>query len=638
MSASLFLGRTVDDGQPYSLKAKTLRTHGLIVGMTGSGKTGMALVALEELVRSGVPVLAIDPKGDLANLGLVFRGLSEEGFAAWSDGPDGASLSTRWREGVESWGLTPEDATTLADQMAVTLYTPGSEAGIPVDVLGGLQRPDEATLNDAEALRALVSDTISGLLGLTGHEADPVRDPAHIVLSTLLEKAWREGTPVDLATLITQLIDPPFETVGVFPVDRFFPPDDRMNLAMALNGLIASPSFASWTKGAPLDIGAMLEQGDKTRVSIFSIAHLSDDERQFFLSMFLGRVLAWTRTQPGTEQLRAVLFFDEVAGWLPPHPKNPASKRPLLLLMKQARAMGLGVLLATQNPVDVDYKAVSNAGLWCVGKLRTSQDRARLLKGIPGEGLDEKVASLGKREFLMARASGEADVVASRHALCFLRGPFTRTEVKQFQETLGAEPPGPSDAALPPPFPSADRPPPFPGSASPPPFPGRATPPPFPGAATAPTWCSVRPPLDLPQWYLDPRVVFSARMNGVFTKGAVARQTDGVTAWAPAIYACFQLRYDEDRAGFIHDERLHRVHFPLERLPTNAGIELPLQPEDLVASAQPGDRYAALPQWMDEDKELKAVRRALIDGVYRTETTGMFVNRALKLKGRGGET
>jgi hypothetical protein len=363
----MFLGRT-DDGD-YHLEPKRLRTHGIIVGMTGSGKTGMALVALEELVRAGVPVIAIDPKGDLGNLALLFT--EADDFGRWADGEDGAALAERWRGGLQRWGLGSDDVAALRDKLDLTLFTPGSESGVPVDVLASLSRPSDAVLADDEARRALVSDTISGLLGLVGKRANPVRDPAHIVLSTILDNAWTAGADLDLEQLVMQLVDPPFEKVGVFPLDTFFPPDDRMALAMQLNGVLASPSFASWTRGAPLDLDAMLARGDKTKVSIFSIAHLSDDERQFFLALLLGRLLAWTRGQPGTESLRAVLFFDEVAGWLPPHPKDPPSKRPLLLLMKQARAMGLGVLLATQNPVDMDYKAVSNAGLWCIGRLRT---------------------------------------------------------------------------------------------------------------------------------------------------------------------------------------------------------------------------------------------------------------------------
>ncbi|HMV65742.1 MAG TPA: DUF853 family protein, partial [Myxococcota bacterium] len=428
----MFLGRDAATGADYRLAPEKLRTHGVVVGMTGSGKTGMALVMLEELVAAGVPILAIDPKGDLGNLGLIFPELRPADFAPWTDGADADEVASRWRAGLEDWGQVDRMG-ALRDRMDLTLYTPGSEAGRAVDVLGALRRPDEALLADDEGRLALVSDTVSGLLGLVGHAGDPVRDPAHILLSTLLDAAWTRGEDPDLEALITGLLDPPFKKVGVFPVDRFMPPDDRADLAMKLNGVLASPTFQAWTRGDAIDVDRLLRPSGKVPVSVFCLAHLSDDERQFFLSLLLGRLLAWTRSQPGTERLRAVLFFDEVAGYFPPHPKDPPTKRPLLLLMKQARAVGLGVVLATQNPVDVDYKGLSNAGMWCVGRLRTDQDRERVLQGMSGEGLGERIRTLDKRQFLVALASGEAQVVQTRQAMCYLRGPFTKAEITRLR-------------------------------------------------------------------------------------------------------------------------------------------------------------------------------------------------------------
>lgn len=606
----MFLGRT-PDGSDYHLKPKHLRTHGIVVGMTGSGKTGMALVALEELVAEGVPIIAIDPKGDLGNLGLLFPKLDASSFSRWGDGKSGEQLSKRWEEGLGRWGLSASNVASLADKLDFTMYTPGSEAGVPVDVLASLQLPNDRTLQDDEGRRALVRDTISGLLGLIGKRADPVRDPAHVVLSTILENAWVAGRSLDLEQLILELVDPPFEKVGVFPIDKFFSPDKRMAVAMKLNGVIASPSFSAWTKGAKLDLDQLLEQGPKTRVSVFSIAHLSDDQRQFFLALLLGRLLAWSRTQPGTEKLRAVLFFDEVAGWLPPHPKDPPSKRPLLLLMKQARAMGLGVVLATQNPVDMDYKAVSNAGLWCIGRLRTKQDRERLLQGIPGTGLDDVVQGLEKRSFLIARATGETDVVQSRHAMCFLRGPFTRAEITQFCDERGIDR-TPVVAEAPSARPQA--------------------------ITAAPKTRAKLPPLQFSQHLLDPRVAFAARMDGAFSDHSEPRRDDGSILFRPALYAHLSLRFDEDRVGFVVDEEHHRVWFPLGGRMPEEHINVRLEHTDLLTEPPEGAVLEDLPTWMDEDKELRALQKRVVDDVYRNETEGMYANKPLKLYGKAGES
>lgn len=621
--SGLLLGQDVDEGAPYVLKSKDLRTHGVVLGMTGSGKTGLALVLLEELVREGVPIIALDPKGDLGNLGLLFPDLDAASFEPWADGKDPDALASRWSSGLDKWGLSKASVGELAAGMDLTLYTPGSTAGHPVDVLGTLARPDADTLADEEARRDLVAGLISGLLGLVGRKTDPVRDPAHIVLSRVLEQAWLEGQDPDLESLILQLVDPPFEKVGVFPLDRFFTPDERMDLAMKLNGVIASPSFASWTKGAGLDMDRMLTRRPRTPVSVFALSHLSEAERAFFASQLLGRLLAWSRRQPGTERLRAVLFFDEVAGYLPPHPKNPPTKAPLLTLMKQARAMGLGVVLATQNPVDLDYKALSNAGVWAVGRLRTEQDRKRVLQGIPGEGLDDRVAQLDKRQFLIARAKGGHAVVGSRHAMCFLRGPFTLAEIRK----LKGDVPEPVSSAPAAPAPTA------------------ATP-----AAPAPAAPAPEPVDDgllgaMPTvgrhdaMVLDARVAFSARMDGLFAAHAEPRRDDGAPVYAPALYIALSLRFDEEKAGFVLDRTVHRVWTPLYGgLHETEPVELPFEPQDLMGDAPDGARFKPLPEWMDESTELTALRKRIVDDVYRRETEGLYVHKALKLYSRQGES
>ncbi len=609
--AGLHVGRDAQ-GTPVRLKPSSLRTHGVIVGMTGSGKTGLCLVMLEELVRAGVPVIAIDPKGDLGNLGLVFPDLDAGSFAPWADGADPAQLAATWREGLAGWGYGPEQVAQLRDTLELSLYTPGSEAGISVDLLGMLAAPPTDQLTDLEGLRGLIRDTVSGLLGLVGRSTDPVRDPAHVVLSHILERAWTAGEDLDLEALITRLVDPPFEKVGVFPTDRFFPPDDRMDLAMGLNGVIASPAFAAWTQGEALDIQQMLTVGPDGRVpvNVFSIAHLPESERHFFVALLLGRVLAWSRSQPGTERLRAVVFFDEVAGYLPPHPQNPASKSPLLMLMKQARAMGLGVVLSTQNPVDVDYKALSNAGLWAIGRLRTEQDRKRMLKGLD-PSLDAAVQGLGKREFLLARAKGGHTVFSTRWAMCYLRGPFTRQEIS----SLRAPRAGLIEAAAPP------RP---------------ATPPP----PVREHLADQPPPLpEVDQVFLDPRVAHGARLGPSLQALSEPPRDDGRIRWVPALWAELSLHFQASRQGFSLDHQEHRLVFPLptDSLPASGHLRLELEASDLLGSPPQGAIYEELPAWLDEEREWKAAQKQLVDAVYRSETRGMFVHAGLRLYGRGGE-
>lgn len=622
--SELFLGRD-DSGADLRLAPDRLRTHGVVVGMTGSGKTGLCMVMLEELVRAGVPVIAIDPKGDLGNLALLFPELSARAFAPWVEpGTDPQQTADTWKKGLAGYGIDAARIAALKSSLDLTLYTPGSEAGTPVDVLGAFRRPPGAAGADPEVLRALVAGTVSGLMGLVGRDSDPVRDPAHVVLSHILELAWTAGEDPDLQTLILRLVDPPFEKVGVFPVDRFFPSDDRMDLAMLLNGVVASPSFAAWKKGASLDIGRMLggpaglpaaHQG-RVPVHVFSLAHLPDEQRQFFLTLLLGRLRAWSRGMPGTSALRAVLFFDEVAGYLPPHPHNPPTKAPLLTMMKQARAVGLGVLLATQNPVDLDYKALSNAGLWFLGRLQTRQDRDRLLSGIGRPALDAKVADLGKRHFLLIDAKAdEPQVFQTRWAMSFLRGPFTRTEISQVQALL-------SDGS------SSDL------SSSQEP----ASPPPVAAADDNPSdLLGAPPPIPGDSWTLDPRVAFSARIGDHFSTLAGPGRRDGRPVFQPALLADLELRFDDERHGFVLDHHEVRIWYPLDDGLPQQPLSVELGAGDLLPSPPDGALFGCLPGWLDEASELKKIQRQVADDVYRSETRGMFVHAKLKLYGRPGE-
>ena len=436
---------------PLLYDAKDLTTHALCVGMTGSGKTGLCLGLLEEAAIDGVPAIAIDPKGDLGNLLLAFPGLSAGEFEPWIDPAEAtragrsvsehaAAVASQWRQGLAASGQPPERVKRYRDAVDMCIYTPGSSAGMPISVLSSLRPPDPSL--DSDAVRQRVTVTVSGLLSLLGIDADPLRSREHILLSTLVEQAWRQGTTVDVSQLIGLIINPPIERVGVLDVDTFFPAKDRRALAMALNNLLASPAFAAWLEGEPLDIQRLLwTDSGKPRLSILSIAHLSEQERMFFVTLLLGELIAWMRAQSGTSSLRALLYMDEVFGFFPPV-NNPPSKGPMLTLLKQARAFGLGVVLATQNPVDVDYKGLSNCGTWFLGRLQTERDQQRVLDGLEGASsaggapfdrrrTEALLAGLPGRTFLMNNVHDDGPVLfRTRWVMSYLRGPLTRAQIK----------------------------------------------------------------------------------------------------------------------------------------------------------------------------------------------------------------
>ncbi|MDH3294930.1 MAG: DUF853 family protein, partial [Acidimicrobiia bacterium] len=390
-------------GEPVLIDSGDLTTHGVIVGMTGSGKTGMGIVLLEEALMAGIPVLAIDPKGDLGNLCLTFPDLSAAEFEPWMDvgaarvenvtiGQLAETMSERWRSGLASWGLGRSDVANLAAAANPVIYTPGSTAGVPLDVLGRLQAP---TTTDPAARHDEIDSPVSGLLGLIGIDSDPLSGREHILLANLIARAWDGGTPLDLPTLLAQILEPPIRKLGVLDLDTFFPTKDRQSLVLKLNGLLASPSFAAWAEGAPLDIERMLwDQSGKARAAVVSLSHLDETERQFAVTLVLSKLISWMRSQPGSGELRALVYIDEVMGLAPPV-GNPPPKKPILTLLKQARAFGVGLVLSTQNPVDLDYKAISNAGTWLIGRLQTQQDKDRLVDGLKTADGSADIGQLG---------------------------------------------------------------------------------------------------------------------------------------------------------------------------------------------------------------------------------------------------
>jgi hypothetical protein len=444
--ADLYLGRTVSDSKKLLYQSRDLVTHGVCVGMTGSGKTGLCIDLLEEALLSDIPLFIIDPKGDVTNLLLLFPDLAPQDFARWADPPgDGTAQAKLWREGLAKWDVPVESIRRLKEGTTWRVFTPGSRVVRPVNLLGSLDAPSGA---DEETLRDEVRGLVSGLLGLARVEADSLSDPRAILLSRLVEREWSAGRSLDLRGLVAFVKNPQLDRVGAVPLEEFLPRERRQELALALNNLLASPDFESWREGKAID-PEKLSRGEDGRAAcnLFYLAHLDDRERMFFVSRFLDRLWSWTRTRTGTSELRAILYFDEVMGFLPPV-AEPPSKRPLLSLLKQGRAFGVGSLLVTQNPVDLDYKALTNAGTWMIGRLQAERDKERLLDGLDSAGIgmsraeaDRTISGLEKRKFLLhdVHRPGGPVVFESRWARAYLRGPLALRELPALVETAGAE-------------------------------------------------------------------------------------------------------------------------------------------------------------------------------------------------------
>lgn len=623
MNKPLYLGKLQSTSSRFEMEGDELVTHGVVLGMTGSGKTGLSITLLEELAGQGIPLILIDPKGDLANLELLFPQLRGSDFQPWIDPQEaqrqsrttaelGEQAATQMRTQLAEWEIQPERVAALREKMDLRVYTPGSRSGLPLNLLGSFDRPQGAE-EGSELRTELIGGTVQGLLSLVGVTADPLRSPEHIVLATIIDTSWKEAAELSLETLIMRLVDPPFKKVGVFPVDSFFPPDKRMELAMRLNGLLASSGFAAWTAGEPLQPSRWLTPGAKTPVSIFYLAHLGDNERMFFVSLLLERVLAHVRTLSGSTGLRALVYFDEVAGYLPPHPLNPPSKRPLLTLFKQARAVGVGVVVATQNPVDIDYKGLANAGTWMIGRMQTAQDRERVADGlISAEAGVDRATLIGLFESLKPRLfmvkgphSNQPQVIMSRQAMSFLRGPLTRSDLERLPKPSESQP-----AAAPA------------GVAS----------------EVQGSWTSV--PGTVPGFasvFVDPRIVFAARFEGLWQKYAEDAAPDGKLRWRPALFGELELRFDEDKGGFVHDERIWRVFFPLDKGLSKTAFSVPFEDADVMDAPAEGGLFQALPTALDESPELKNAQKALVDEVFRNVTDSQFVHSKLKVYGAGGE-
>jgi hypothetical protein len=667
-----YLGRAYDPVKQSATNRRVtydpadLTTHAVVTGMTGSGKTGLCVAMLEEAALKGIPAIIIDPKGDLTNLLLHFPDLAPQDFQPWVDAEQArragktteqAALeaSLHWRNGLNEWGITQERVLALKNAAQFAIFTPGSDSGIPVSVLSSLAAPELSWNDNREILREKIASTVTALLGLVGYEdIDPIRSREHILLANLFENAWSKGKNVELTELILQTQTPPFDKLGAFPVDTFFPAKDRMELAMVLNNILASPAFETWREGQSLDIASLLYTNDgRPRHNIFHLAHLPDAERMFFITLLLSAVETWMRTQSGVTSLRAILYMDEIYGYLPPQ-RNPASKQPLLRMLKQARAFGLGLLLATQNPVDVDYKALSNAGTWLIGKLQTEQDKNRLLDGLESAAggisrgdFDKLISSLGKRVFVLHNVHAKGpELFQSRWAMNYLAGPMTRTQIPALNKLANADStpqPSPKPAPVPQSISSAE-----PESSS-----FMATPPQrpaanrqsqtfAPGASTGVAnrrseieGSQTKPPIPagvkeyfLPQNYSLPEAFKAA---GRSMPGEA--QIEGVL-YRPALIATAQVRVLDRKLGV--DSEVARAAFvqTLEKRGSVRWDEYLFNGhafENAETSPAPSSKFSTIDAPLNDAKLMSALQKDFADWVLRNSSVQARANQALKV-------
>ena len=602
-----YLGKSVSPGAPSEpdlvlYDSKDLTTHGVIVGMTGSGKTGLGIGLIEEAAIDGIPTIAVDPKGDLGNLLLTFPDLKPADFAPWvEEGISAEATAAAWAKGLAAWGEGPERIKKLRDAVELAIYTPGSSAGRSISILRSLSAPARAVMDDEDARREKINGTVSGLLALLAIEADPLHSREHILLARLVEAAWGAGKDLDLAGLIRDIQNPPFDRVGVVDVDSFYPPKDRAQLAMSLNNLLAAPGFEAWLTGEPLDIQRLLwTETGKPRVSILSIAHLSDSERMFFVTLLLNELVAWMRGQTGTSSLRALFYMDEVFGFFPPV-ANPPAKTPMLTLLKQARAFGVGCVLATQNPVDLDYKGLANAGTWFLGRLQTERDKARVIEGLEGastaagksfdkQAMEATLAGLRKRVFLMNNVHEDAPVLfETRCTLSFLRGPLTKKQI----QTLTA---GTVEAS---------------------------SKPPAAGAAAASS--SARPPVP-------------AGVKEAFLPPRGAAQPGERLVYRPSILGMAKIHFVDAKAQVDVWQDTTLIAPIADGAAVWDDAEGLGDRHELAAGPERGGEFDALPAGASQPKSYSAWSAALAESLYRTKTLELRRCVALRMSGRAGET
>ncbi len=591
------------------LKNKNFTTHTAIIGMTGSGKTGLGVDIIEEAAIDNIPSIVIDPKGDMGDLCLVDSEFSVDKFEPWvadeakAKGVDAAEYASKtanmWKEGIESWGQST-DRVARFQSVKKTIYTPGSSAGVPVNLMGSLEAPPTEIMEDADNFASYIKSTVTGLLSLLGIVADPLDSKEYILLAQIIAKSWQEGRALGLADLIGSIIKPSFETIGVLPVESFYPQAERFKFATRFNAVIASPNFANWLDGESLDIDKLLyDENGKAKISIFSISHLNDDERMFFVTLLLNKYIAWMRLQSGSNRLRTLLYMDEIYGFFPPV-KNPPSKEPMITLLKQARAYGIGVVLSTQNPVDLDYKGLSNIGTWCIGRLQTTQDIDRVIDGLGGKidaSFDKKeienlLSNLQKRVFFLKSAHLEdIRLFGTRWVMSYLKGPLKKDEISTLMADQKASVMTTSTPAAQKHAPKGD------------------------GYESIVT-------LDksIVQYYEpDPSETYR---------------------YAPYLAAEIEVGFHNTTKGIdLKREILSQLYLPdLEHLDWDE-CERGIDPfENLPDKAPSGAQFIPVPQIISDDKSLKKAAKSLKDHIYTVERLDMYRCRSPRLESKPDET
>ncbi len=669
MPEKFYLGKLFDPaqnkvtGQPLQYDPADLTTHAVVTGMTGSGKTGLCIALMEEAALQGVPAILIDPKGDLTNLLLHFPDLAPQDFQPWLDpemarraGKSVEQASTdaalAWRNGLAEWGIDHERMLALKNAAEFAIYTPGSDAGIPVSVLSSLAAPGLDWASNREILTERISSTVMAILGLVGFDnIDPIRSREHILLSNIFQAAWSRNKSLDLTELILQIQTPPFDKLGAFPVDAFFPAKDRMELALQVNNILAAPTFDLWRTGQTLDVASLLFTPEgRPRHSVFYLAHLSDAERMFFVTILFSAVETWMRTQSGAASLRALLYMDEIFGYLPPV-AVPPSKQPLLRMLKQARAFGLGLVLATQNPVDVDYKALSNAGTWFIGKLQTDQDKQRLLDGLESAAsgtldratIDKLISGLGKRVFLMQNVhtpppssekmggTGGAIVFQTRWTMNFLAGPLTRAQIPALNKLVGADQPlvgvtqptapapsasvpdlGAVPSTIPTPIPTSQ-----PSTINRSPSTGSATRPPVPAG--------------FPEFFLPMNLSLSKAL-AASGKTVPEEATQAGVLYRPVLLASAQVRFLDRRYSLDTQQVRSALVTALDKrgvVRWDDFVRTVPDEKEMDPAPDPQGRFAALEGPLADARQMTALQKDFADWVYRTSKVTIRANNAL---------
>ena len=409
----MYLGHN-SDAKPSHMSPNDLLTHGVILGRTGSGKTGLTATIIEEAAYAGASVVVLDPKGDLTNLGLSL--IDKEEFAAWSETPESTRLDHG--EGLAAFDLGFDNVKHWRESIDVKIFTPGDHSR-PVNLFSSFSRPADLLLARDKALREVAS-----VLQVVSKISDP-SNPAVIYLAEAVLHAWDSGDglpigdwPGVLNTPIAALSD-----FGGMPVDDFFPENQRKKLARSLIGFLAHS--ARWLTGEEINLKHMAEIAQRPQIHVYTLKHLKEEERQFFATLFMHRVVDYMYETGASNHLKLLVVMDEARGYLPPHPHNPGTKAPITTVLAQGRAQGIGMLLGTQNPMDIDYKALSNVGTWFVGRLRERDCARDLANELENRGVDLKtVMNIPQRQFLLMDKHGGNDTLKVRWCMNHLHGPI----------------------------------------------------------------------------------------------------------------------------------------------------------------------------------------------------------------------